>query len=72
MNEKKDKKKDVAAVSTYADHEVILPPNKLKKAVQKVATVAKKVKATVKKAVTGKKSAKVVTAGGKKTAAKKK
>jgi len=30
------KKKDVAAVSTYADHEVILPPNKLKKAVQKV------------------------------------
>ena len=32
----KDKKKDVAAVSTYADHEVILPPNKLKKAVQKV------------------------------------
>jgi len=36
MNDKKDKKKDVAAVSTYADHEVILPPNKLKKAVQKV------------------------------------
>ena len=32
----KDKKKDVAAVSTYADHEVIQPPNKLKKAVQKV------------------------------------
>jgi HPt (histidine-containing phosphotransfer) domain-containing protein len=30
------KKKDVAAVSTYADHEVILPPNKLKKAVQKI------------------------------------
>src|SRR5258708_26254591 len=35
MNDKKDKKKDLAAVSTYADHEVILPPNKLKKAVQK-------------------------------------
>lgn len=31
-----DKKKNAAAVSTYADHEVILPPNKLKKAVQKV------------------------------------
>jgi chemotaxis protein histidine kinase CheA len=30
------KKADVAAVSTFADHEVILPPNKLKKAVQKV------------------------------------
>jgi chemotaxis protein histidine kinase CheA len=36
MNDKNDKKKDVAAVSTYADHEVILPPNKLKKAVQKL------------------------------------
>jgi chemotaxis protein histidine kinase CheA len=36
MNDKQDKKKDMAAVSTYADHEVILPPNKLKKAVQKV------------------------------------
>ena len=31
-----DKKANVAAVSTFADHEVILPPNKLKKAVQKV------------------------------------
>jgi len=31
-----DKKADLAAVSTFADHEVILPPNKLKKAVQKV------------------------------------
>ena len=30
------KKADLAAVSTFADHEVILPPNKLKKAVQKV------------------------------------
>jgi hypothetical protein len=29
------KKADLAAVSTFADHEVILPPNKLKKAVQK-------------------------------------
>src|SRR6185295_80816 len=27
---------NLAAVSTFADHEVILPPNKLKKAVQKV------------------------------------
>src|SRR3954462_3691987 len=33
----KDKKKDDrAAVSTFADHEVIVPPNKLKKAVQKI------------------------------------
>ena len=32
-----DKKADLAAVSTFADHEVILPPNKLKKAVQKVS-----------------------------------
>src|SRR3954469_11335173 len=31
-----DKKKNAAAVSTYADHEVILPPNRLKKAVQKL------------------------------------
>jgi chemotaxis protein histidine kinase CheA len=31
-----EKKADLAAVSTFADHEVILPPNKLKKAVQKV------------------------------------
>jgi chemotaxis protein histidine kinase CheA len=31
-----DKKANLAAVSTFADHEVILPPNKLKKAVQKV------------------------------------
>src|SRR5690349_8728304 len=30
------KKADLATVSTFADHEVILPPNKLKKAVQKV------------------------------------
>jgi len=34
MSEKK--KPDLAAVSTFADHEVIVPPNKLKKAVQKV------------------------------------
>jgi HPt (histidine-containing phosphotransfer) domain-containing protein len=32
----KDKKNDRAAVSTFADHEVIVPPNKLKKAVQKI------------------------------------
>ena len=32
----KEKKSDPAAVSTFADHEVILPPNRLKKAVQKV------------------------------------
>jgi chemotaxis protein histidine kinase CheA len=31
------KKNDAPAVSTYADHEVILPPHKLKKAVSKVA-----------------------------------
>jgi HPt (histidine-containing phosphotransfer) domain-containing protein len=31
-----DKKAGFAAVSTFADHEVILPPNKLKKAVQKL------------------------------------
>ena len=31
-----DKKANAAAVSTFADHEVILPPNKLKKAVQKL------------------------------------
>jgi len=30
------KKPDPAAVSTFADHEVIVPPNKLKKAVQKL------------------------------------
>jgi HPt (histidine-containing phosphotransfer) domain-containing protein len=30
------KKPDLAAVSTFADHEVIVPPNKLKKAVQKL------------------------------------
>ena len=40
MNEtsksKSDKKANLAAVSTFADHEVILPPNKLKKAVQKL------------------------------------
>ena len=28
-----DKKTNLAAVSTFADHEVILPPNKLKQAV---------------------------------------
>lgn len=32
----KDKKANLAAVSTFADHEVIMPPNKLKKAVEKV------------------------------------
>jgi hypothetical protein len=31
-----DKKANPAAVSTFADHEVIMPPNKLKKAVQKL------------------------------------
>ena len=31
-----DKKQNLAAVSTFADHEVIVPPNKLKKAVQKL------------------------------------
>jgi chemotaxis protein histidine kinase CheA len=31
-----EKKANLAAVSTFADHEVILPPNKLKKAVQKI------------------------------------
>ena len=36
-----DKKTNLAAVSTFADHEVILPPNKLKKAVQKVKPGAK-------------------------------
>lgn len=30
------KKASLAAVSTFADHEVIMPPNKLKKAVQKL------------------------------------
>jgi HPt (histidine-containing phosphotransfer) domain-containing protein len=30
------KKVDPAAISTFADHEVIVPPNKLKKAVQKL------------------------------------
>ena len=30
------KKLNLAAVSTFADHEVIVPPNKLKKAVEKV------------------------------------
>ena len=32
----KDKKPNLAAVSTFADHEVIVPPNKLKKAVEKL------------------------------------
>jgi HPt (histidine-containing phosphotransfer) domain-containing protein len=31
-----DRKADLGAVSTFADHEVIVPPNKLKKAVQKL------------------------------------
>ena len=31
-----DKKTDLAAVSTFADHEVIMPLNKLKRAVEKV------------------------------------
>jgi HPt (histidine-containing phosphotransfer) domain-containing protein len=31
-----EKKANLAAVSTFADHEVIVPPNKLKKAVQKL------------------------------------
>ena len=37
----KDKKPNLAAVSTFADHEVIVPPNKLKKAVEKVKPGAK-------------------------------
>ena len=36
-----EKKANLAAVSTFADHEVILPPNKLKKAVQKLKPGAK-------------------------------
>jgi HPt (histidine-containing phosphotransfer) domain-containing protein len=32
----RDKKANAPAVSTFADHEVIVPPNKLKKAVQKI------------------------------------
>jgi len=36
-----EKKANLAAVSTFADHEVILPPNKLKKAVQKVQPEAR-------------------------------
>jgi chemotaxis protein histidine kinase CheA len=31
-----NRKADLAAISTFADHEVIVPPNKLKKAVEKV------------------------------------
>ena len=38
MNEKKA---NLAAVSTFADHEVIVPPNKLKKAVEKLKPGAK-------------------------------
>jgi chemotaxis protein histidine kinase CheA len=38
MNEKKA---NPAAVSTFADHEVIVPPNRLKKAVQKLKPGAK-------------------------------
>jgi len=36
-----DKKANLAAVSTFADHEVIVPPNKLKKAVEKLKPGAK-------------------------------
>jgi chemotaxis protein histidine kinase CheA len=36
-----EKKANLAAVSTFADHEVILPSNKLKKAVQKLKPDAK-------------------------------
>ncbi len=36
-----EKKAAPAAVSTFADHEVIVPPNKLKKAVQKIKPGAK-------------------------------
>jgi HPt (histidine-containing phosphotransfer) domain-containing protein len=32
----KDKKASSAAVSTFADHEVIVPPNRLKKAVERI------------------------------------
>jgi hypothetical protein len=35
-----EKRPDVAAVSTFADHEVIVPPNKLKKAVARPGTRA--------------------------------
>jgi chemotaxis protein histidine kinase CheA len=41
MTKMSEKKANLAAVSTFADHEVILPPNKLKKAVQKVKPEAK-------------------------------
>ena len=40
-NKMNEKKANLAAVSTFADHEVILPPNKLKKAVQKLKPDAK-------------------------------
>ena len=40
-NKMSEKKANLAAVSTFADHEVILPPNKLKKAVQKLKPDAK-------------------------------
>ncbi|TMJ01678.1 MAG: Hpt domain-containing protein [Alphaproteobacteria bacterium] len=36
-----EKRANLAAVSTFADHEVIVPPNKLKKAVEKVKPGAK-------------------------------
>jgi chemotaxis protein histidine kinase CheA len=36
-----EKKANPAAVSTFADHEVIVPPNKLKKAVEKLKPGAK-------------------------------
>jgi chemotaxis protein histidine kinase CheA len=36
-----DNKARLAAISTFADHEVIVPPNKLKKAVEKIKPGAK-------------------------------
>ena len=36
-----EKKANLAAVSTFADHEVIVPPNKLKKAVERLKPGAK-------------------------------
>jgi chemotaxis protein histidine kinase CheA len=36
-----EKKANLAAVSTFADHEVIVPPNRLKKAVEKLKPGAK-------------------------------
>src|SRR5882672_425875 len=37
----RDKKASAAAVSTFADHEVIVPPNRLKKAVERLKPGAK-------------------------------